>query len=121
MKSTIWFFTVPSQLVPYCMILLSLLSSGAVMSIPLQIGGLLVAHLYDFLTRLWPEFGGGRNLLPTPKFLSRVVNPGPLFRARPVFRAPSGPDEASATTTGSSAGPVLPESWKSRGPGRRLG
>ncbi|KAL2111220.1 hypothetical protein VUR80DRAFT_159 [Thermomyces stellatus] len=122
-KAMIWFFTVPAQLVPYCMILMSFLSSGGATSIPLQIGGLLVAHLYDFLTRLWPEFGGGRNLLPTPRFLTHLVNAGPLLRGR--ARAGSGASRPVGASTGRSTGfntgDVLPESWKSRGPGRRLG
>ncbi|SPN97651.1 related to F-LANa protein [Cephalotrichum gorgonifer] len=112
MNATVWFFTVPAQLVPYCMIVMSFLSSGGAAGIPLQIGGLLIAHLYDFLTRLWPEFGGGRNLLPVPGFLSRLVNPG---TAEHAGRGTSG------AATGSSAGNVLPESWKSRGSGHRLG
>ena len=124
-KATIWFFTVPAQLVPYCMILLSLLSSGGATAIPLQIGGLLVAHLYDFLTRLWPEFGGGRNLLPTPAILTRLLSPG--VPARGGFGRSAGTAGAasggatSGSSTGFSAGNVLPESWKSRGTGRRLG
>ncbi|KAL8909603.1 MAG: hypothetical protein Q9207_000101 [Kuettlingeria erythrocarpa] len=33
--------------------------------------GIIAAHLYDFLTRLYPTFGGGRNYLKTPAFLRR--------------------------------------------------
>ncbi|KAL9640155.1 MAG: hypothetical protein Q9164_000423 [Protoblastenia rupestris] len=33
--------------------------------------GLLAAHLYDFLTRLWPTFGGGKNYIKTPAVVKR--------------------------------------------------
>ena len=34
-----------------------------------QATGLLAAHLYDFLTRIWPTFGGGKNYIHTPQFV----------------------------------------------------
>ncbi|KAK0635529.1 Der1-like family-domain-containing protein [Bombardia bombarda] len=119
-KTNFYFFTVPAQLVPYCMILASLLMNPA--AIPLQVSGILAAHLHDFLTRLWPEFGGGSSLLPTPGFLSYFVETPRVFRRdygtaiRPPSQAPG-----SGSSTGASAGPVFPDSWRSRGSGHRLG
>lgn len=119
----VWFFTVPAQLVVYCMILITIISNGGMRELPLQVMGLLVAHLWDFLTRLWPEFGGGRNVLRTPRFLTHLLNPGLLTARR--RRASSGAaatgGAASGSSTGFSTGDVLPDSWKSRGQGRRLG
>jgi Derlin-2/3 len=34
--------------------------------------GILAAHLYDFLTRLYPTFQGGRNWLQTPSMIKRA-------------------------------------------------
>lgn len=118
-KATFFFFTVPAQLIPYCMIGASLLMSPGL--IPLQLSGIVAAHLHDFLTRLWPEFGGGRNLLPTPAILSKLVETPRVFQRGhgTAFRAPN--RAASGSSTGASTGSVLPDSWKARGAGRRLG
>ncbi|KAK3308896.1 Der1-like family-domain-containing protein [Chaetomium strumarium] len=118
-KTSFFFFTVPAQTVPYCMLVASLLMSPGV--IPLQISGIVSAHLHDFLTRLWPEFGGGWNLLPTPSLISRLVQTPRVFQREygTAIRPPSA--QASGSTTGAATGSVLPDSWKTRGTGRRLG
>jgi Derlin-2/3 len=119
-KAGFFFFTVPAQLVPYCMLGATLLMNPQ--SLPLQITGLVAAHLHDFLTRIYPEFGGGPNLLPTPAFMSRIMQTprvlqrdyGTAFRARP-------PNQPAAGSSTGAAGSVLPDSWRSRGSGHRLG
>ena len=76
--------------------------------------GIPAAHLYDFLARLYPEFGGGRKWISTPRFVSswfagrdggRSVQKGYGTAIRPVEQTP----RASSS------------SWGSRGQGRRLG
>ncbi|KAL2136804.1 hypothetical protein VTI74DRAFT_1456 [Chaetomium olivicolor] len=116
MKTNFIFFTVPAQSLPYCMILMSLLVEPH--AVPLQISGILAAHLHDFLTRLWPEFGGGRNYLQTPAFVSYLIQTPRILRREygTAIRQPG-----SGTSTGASTGSVLPDSWKTRGTGRRLG
>lgn len=119
-KAGFYFFTVPAQLVPFCMLGATLLMSPTFL--PLQLTGLVAAHMYDFLTRIYPEFGGGPNLLPTPGFLSHLVQTprvlqrdfGTAFRARP-------PTQPAGGRTSATAGSVLPDSWRSRGSGHRLG
>ena len=109
------------------MILVSMVAYGYYAAV-LQAFGLLAAHLYDFLTRLWPEFGGGQNLAPTPAFLSRIVAvPFQRVEARSsfgtVFRGANrggGAAGGSGSSTGTGTG-VLPDSWKTRGKGNRLG
>ena len=102
------------------------------MMIPLQIEGLVAAHLYDFLARIWPQFGGsGRSLIPTPKVLTTVVNTVSGFTANVggvAARATGSAGETTGssgqttgTSTGASRGPPLPDSWRTRGPGHRLG
>lgn len=120
-KANFFFVTIPAQLVPYSMMLVSLIVAGPSVFM-LQLCGLVAAHLYDFLTRLWPEFGGGSNLLPTPRFMSRLVpTPGRVedHGFGRAYRPPA--DNASGSSTGASTGGILPDSWKTRGKGNRLG
>jgi Derlin-2/3 len=116
LKSNFFFFTVPAQAVPFCMILASLLMQPSV--VPMQLTGLVAAHLHDFLTRLWPEFGPSRNLLPTPKFVSWLVQTPRVLQRRygTAIRQPDAPGAGGAST-----GSVLPDAWKTRGGGHRLG
>lgn len=118
MKASFYFITIPAQLTPYAMMLVTFLMAGPMPTV-LQLHGLVAAHLYDFLTRIWPEFGGGRNLIPAPAFLSRLVETPRVFR-RDYGTAirPSG--QSSGSSTGASTGP-LPDSWRTRGSGHRLG
>ncbi|KAK2004485.1 Der1-like family protein [Colletotrichum falcatum] len=127
MKSNFYIVTIPAQLTPFCIMLMTLLDpNGKGYYIFLtQLQGLIAAHLYDFLSRLWPEFSGGRNLIPTPAFLSRLAQT-PRFYQRGYGTAVRGGGGASAQTSGSSTGVsqggvVLPDSWRTRGPGQRLG
>ena len=119
LKTNFYFFTVPAQLIPYCMLLASLLMNPA--SIPLQITGIFAAHMHDFLTRLWPEFGGGWNILSTPAFITKLVQTPRIFK-RDYGTAIRPPNvQTTGSSTGASTGPVLPDSWRTRGSGQRLG
>ncbi|KXX75288.1 Derlin-2 [Madurella mycetomatis] len=118
-KTNFFFFTVPAQALPYCMLVASLVMSPGL--IPLQLSGIVAAHLHDFLYRIWPEFGGGPNLLSTPGFVSWLVQtPRVLRRDYGTATRPPG-EQTSGSGTGASTGSVLPDSWKTRGAGRRLG
>ncbi|KAK4137990.1 hypothetical protein BT67DRAFT_127529 [Trichocladium antarcticum] len=118
-KTNFFFFTVPAQALPYCMLLASLLMRPG--SIPLQITGIVAAHLHDFLTRLWPEFGGGRNVMSTPAFVSYLVQTPRLFKRDYGTAIHPAGAPATGSGTGASAGSVLPDSWRTRGSGQRLG
>jgi Derlin-2/3 len=119
-KAYFYFFSVPAQAMPYCMLGASLLMSPEI--IPLQVTGIVAAHLHDFLTRIYPEFSGGPNLLPTPAFMSRLVQtPRLLQRTYGTAIRPTAAAEPSTGRTTGASGPVLPESWRSRGSGHRLG
>lgn len=82
--------------------------------------GVVAAHLYDFLTRLYPTFGGGRNFIRTPQFVKRwfgadrrsVTARGYGTAFRPGVQQPT-------RSTGFSSG--FSGVWGSRGQGRRLG
>ncbi|KAI8241752.1 hypothetical protein K4K56_001905 [Colletotrichum sp. SAR 10_98] len=127
MKANFYFVTIPAQLTPFCMMLVSLLFPGGYYNFMLQLMGFLAAHLYDFLSRIWPEFSGGRNLIPAPAFLSRLVTTPRFYRrdygtaVNNSGRVPAG-GQSSGSSTGASLGNgPLPDSWRTRGPGRRLG
>lgn len=83
--------------------------------------GLLAAHLYDFLTRLYPTFGGGRNYIFTPDFVKRWFGGDrPNINVKgygTAFRPPT-----TQSTQGRSTGiGGFSGAWGTRGQGRRLG
>ena len=103
------------------MLLMTLIMAGPDAA-KIQATGLIAAHLHDFLTRLWPTFGGGRNLVPTPGFVKRMwQSTTPTVSDRAYGTAFTPAQREAGTASGSSAGGVLPESWRSRGSGHRLG
>ncbi|KAG5926025.1 hypothetical protein E4U42_003736 [Claviceps africana] len=126
------FITMPAQFMPYAMLAINLLFPGGAMNLLLQLHGLFAGHLFDFLTKTWPNYGGGRNLIPTPAVLSRLVQSAEsIIQGR--FGGPAahsggqrlggnsgGGRIAPGTNTDTSGGP-LPDSWRTRGPGQRLG
>ncbi|EXJ83754.1 hypothetical protein A1O1_07380 [Capronia coronata CBS 617.96] len=111
---------IPVELLPWAMLTLTLIMGGP--QAALQQGmGIIAAHLYDFLTRLYPTFQGGRNYIQTPAVIKRLFGAdrsaftqkayGTTFRpGRPVPQ-----QQARGWTSGFSG------SWTGRGAGRRLG
>lgn len=121
-KTNFFFITIPSQLVPVAMLFATFIMGGGPMAVLHQLCGLLAAHLYDFLTRLWPEFGGGSNLIPTPGWLSRLVSSTERVQERAYGTAirGAGSGSGSGAAAGAGNGP-LPDAWRTRGKGQRLG
>jgi Derlin-2/3 len=116
MKSNFFILTIPSQWIPYAMLLMTLVTGGPTAT-KIQATGLIAAHLHDFLTRLWPDFGGGTNLIPTPTFIRNIfAKPHATVKHKPYGTAFAQPERAGSRSDG-----VLPESWKNRGSGHRLG
>jgi hypothetical protein len=74
--------------------------------------GIPVAHLYDFLSNYWPQYGGGVNFLKAPQWLNDM-----LGGSRQITSSARGtalrPPPAQTRT--------LASSWGARGSGRRLG
>ena len=120
-KATFIIVTIPAQFVPYAMLLMTLIMAGPTAA-KIQATGLVAAHLHDFLTRLYPTFGGGRNLVPTPGFVRRIFqSTKATVDHRPYGTAFTPAQREAASASGSGAGGVLPESWRNRGSGHRLG
>ncbi|KAI1169332.1 Der1-like family protein [Nemania serpens] len=113
MQAHFYVVTIPAQLMPWCMLLTQLLFSGWG-SFLLGLTGIFAAHLHDFLTRIYPQFAGGPNLIPTPSFLSWIIST-PRIR-----NTGFGTSYAPPASSSGRRGP-LPDSWRSKGPGRRLG
>lgn len=106
--------TFDAKYLPYAMLLMTFVMDGA-SALP-QATGLLAAHMYDFLTRIWPTFGGGTNYITTPQVVKRWFGQAAgVPQARPYGSAQRGGGGGAAPSTGSSTG------FAARGPGRRLG
>ncbi|KAH9909625.1 Der1-like family-domain-containing protein [Xylariomycetidae sp. FL2044] len=106
-------FGVPAQLMPWCLLVSTTLFQG-IGALQIGLTGVIAAHLHDFLTRIYPEFGNGPNLLPTPWFISWIMTTPRAVNT--VYGSSSAPP-----TERSARGGPLPDSWRSAGPGRRLG
>ncbi|KAI1776292.1 Der1-like family protein [Hypoxylon cercidicola] len=114
MSAHFYVITIPAQLMPYCLLLVQLLFPGGWHNLKVGLTGLFAAHLHDFLTRLYPEFGNGPNLIPTPGWLSWILST-PRVR-NTAYGQSIGPQREGSGRSG-----PLPDSWRSAGPGRRLG
>ncbi|TGJ73234.1 hypothetical protein EYR41_000343 [Orbilia oligospora] len=135
-----FFITIKAQWLPYAIAGITAIQSPG--SAFILTSGIISAHAYEFLTVLWPRFGGGSNLLPTPSFLKWSFEGGPGTRtggvggvraygtgfdarARDAGPAPAraqgmfGGDGGSAT--GSNPRQAAGASWRNRGAGHRLG
>ncbi|KAI9746476.1 MAG: hypothetical protein M1818_000189 [Claussenomyces sp. TS43310] len=112
---------IPAQWAPIAMIFVTFVMNGPYAA-QVQTTGLLAAHLYDFLTRLYPEFGGGWNPMITPDFVRRWFAPKVTGVSSRVYGTAITPADRRSQGSSSSAsrGP-LPDSWGNRGGGRRLG
>jgi len=111
---------VPAQWAPFGMLFITFIMNGPEAA-KIQSTGLLAAHLYDFLTRLYPEFGGGWNIIQTPAFVRRLFAPDEAVVSNRSYGTAFTAPERATGSTGASTGSVLPESWKARGSGHRLG
>ncbi|KAL6712811.1 hypothetical protein ACLMJK_009652 [Lecanora helva] len=115
------FFVVQFNVIwlPLAMLLLTFVLAGPNAALN-QSMGLVAAHLYDFLTRLWPEFGGGKNYIFTPNVVKRWFGADkPGFQHRGYGTAYR--TGAPAPGRGTSSGFGFSTAWGTRGQGRRLG
>ncbi|TVY67402.1 Derlin-1 [Lachnellula suecica] len=115
MKTTFYIMQIPAPWMPFAMLLVIFIMESPQQAL-IAATGIIAAHLHDFLTRLWPEFGGGRNLLPTPAFIKRLFQTRTTTTTRKAYGTSVAPPEQSGSSNS-----VLPESWRARGSGHRLG
>jgi len=115
-----------AKYLPWAMLFMTLIMDGGSAALN-QLTGLIAAHLYDFLTRIWPTFGGGKNYIFTPQIVKRwfgaglgtVQNRGYGHVVQGRGRAEGAAGSDAAPGAGRSTG--VSSQWNSMGPGRRLG
>lgn len=114
---------IPCVALPYALLLVTLVSKGWYKTL-VESMGILAAHLYNFLTVIYPVYGGGRNYLAVPAFVEKWFTRGDGANRSygTAFRPSETPrsEEQSGWTSGSFWGGSH-DSWKGRGTGRRLG
>jgi len=113
---TLFIITFDAKFLPFALLFMTLILDGPDQAMT-QATGLLAAHLFDFLTRIWPTFGGGTNFIVTPMFVRRWFGDVPgVQQARSYGFAQRGGGAAAAEP--GSSGRSTGSQW---GPGRRLG
>lgn len=121
-KTTFFIITFNVIWLPWAMLLLTFVMGGPQAAM-IQGTGLLAAHLYDFLTRLYPTFGGGRIYIFTPEFVRRWFGGDrPNINVKGYGTAFIKPATTQQSTRGVSTGiGGFSGTWGTRGQGRRLG
>lgn len=122
-KVKFFFVQIPVEFLPWAMLLMTFFMAGW-NSVLVECCGIFAAHLYDFLTRIYPTFGGGRNYIRTPDWVRRRFNSGQQsaqaahggYRFFPPANREA-PQQQQRSTGIFSSGSL----WGQRGPGRRLG
>ena len=82
--------------------------------------GLVAAHLYEFLTRIWPEYGGGRNYIKTPVIVKQWFGGDQAGFQHRGYGAAYRPGQP-VPGRGTSSGLGFSTAWGTRGQGQRLG
>ncbi|KAF3479603.1 uncharacterized protein GIQ15_06579 [Arthroderma uncinatum] len=121
-KMSFIFFKIPAEYMPFASLLATLVLSGQYAAIT-QACGIIAAHLYEFLTRIYPNFGGGVNYIRTPLFIQKLFRSSGFVKAHGGYRMYRPPADQTPST-GESSGSWFSGSggsWGGRGAGRRLG
>ncbi|KAM5464789.1 hypothetical protein MauCBS54593_006882 [Microsporum audouinii] len=117
-------FQLPAEYLPFASLIATLVLSGQHAALT-QACGILAAHLYEFLTRIYPNFGGGTNYIRTPRFIQNLFRTNKLVQAHGGYRMYRPPaNDTSGPSTGQSSGnwfSGMGGSWQGRGAGRKLG
>ena len=119
-NAKLFFIQLPVEYMPLGMLVLTLVMRGWPTTVADSMG-IVAAHLYEFLTRIYPAFGGGRNYITTPGFIQRFFagsdNSGRAnYRSYGTAYRPREQQSQGQGWTSSFQNP-----WSRRGPGRRLG
>jgi Derlin-2/3 len=119
-KVSLFIISVPAKFLPFVMLFVTLVQGGLRPTL-VEATGIVAAHLYLFLTNIWPRVGGGSHIIFTPQWVHRLFGEGddPATRG---FRTGGVPTSAGATITRSKFVPVSSNNtWTHRGQGHRLG
>jgi len=114
-KVSFFIITFDAKYLPLALLFMTLIIDDGEQALA-QATGLIAAHLYDFLTRIWPTFGGGNNYIKTPAIVKQWFGAtGGSQQARPYGMAQQG---RTTTAEPAPSGRSTGSQW---GPGRRLG
>jgi len=120
-RATFFIVQIPVEFLPWAMLTWTFITGG--LSATMSEGtGIIAAHFYDFLTRIYPTFGGGKNHIQTPGFVRRWFGsqqPRQIHRGYGVAYHTG--DRISQGTSNGRWYSRLGGSWSGRGQGRRLG
>ena len=112
---------IPVEYLPWAMLTLTLNMGGPVAAMQ-QGSGVIAAHLYDFLTRLYPTFQGGKNYIQTPATVKRYFGADRSAFAHKAYGTSFRPGQnVPQQQTSGWTSAFAPSSWSGRGQGRRLG
>lgn len=100
-----------ARYLPYVMLVIQAITNGS-SAFYVGISGLIAAHLYVFLTHVYPRYGRGANFLATPSWIHG------FFEGPQRAQGPSGVSSTSSATTGRDS---FGGNWRQRGTGQRLG
>ncbi|KAK0251504.1 hypothetical protein LTR91_010414 [Friedmanniomyces endolithicus] len=119
---TYFIVTFSAKWMPYAMLAMTFVMASPQEAL-LQSTGLIAAHAYDFVTKIWPEYGGGRKYLSTPLTVQRwFAKPGGTSQTRGAGTAfAARPANVPQQQTGGGGGWASGFSGGARGGGRRLG
>ncbi|KAL8810611.1 MAG: hypothetical protein Q9223_006784 [Gallowayella weberi] len=120
-KVNFFIIQLEAKWLPWAMLLGALVLGGGPYGMIYQGTGLIAAHLYDFLTRLYPNFGGGRNYIQTPAFITRWFGGADQRTQHKGFGTAFAPQSQQAARPASGFSTAFSSPWSSRGQGRRLG
>ncbi|KAJ5081384.1 hypothetical protein NUU61_009648 [Penicillium alfredii] len=111
---------IPVEYLPWAMLTMTLVMGGWPAALNESMG-IVAAHLYDFLTRIYPTFGGGRNYITTPTFMHRLFNTNTVPTGNRSYRTAYRTPQPSQASSGRGWTSSIQNPWGSRGAGRRLG
>lgn len=121
-RKKVSFFVVQleAKWLPWVLLLAALVMGGPDAMI-FQGTGIVAAHLYDFVTRLYPTFGGGRNYFQTPLFIRRWFGGNDQRTQRKGYGTAFAPQAQPPPRQASGFSSAFSSPWSTRGQGRRLG
>ncbi|KAE8348330.1 DER1-domain-containing protein [Aspergillus coremiiformis] len=115
-KASFFVIQLPIEFLPLAMLTWTLVRSGWPAAFSESMG-IVAAHMYDFVTRIYPTFGGGKNYFTTPTFVRKLFGADTARSQRRTYGTAYRPEEQNSFPSwGSFQSP-----WSRRGPGRRLG
>ncbi|KAF2823959.1 hypothetical protein CC86DRAFT_395950 [Ophiobolus disseminans] len=121
--ASFFILTFEAKYLPFALLFMTLIVESPDSALA-QLTGLIAAHMYDFLTRIWPTFGGGKNFITTPQIVKQWFAPAPgTAQDRGYGTAVQGGNRSAGAGADASSGRSTGVSnlWGQAGPGRRLG